>query len=132
MEVGVMNSSQTKPQKLLTEVELEMMNILWELGKGSVNDVLLASSRKLAYTSVSTILRILEQKGALTSQKAGRGHIYIPKIAKEDYETKTVKHIVDKVFDGEPRDLVLRLLGTEGLTQRDLKEIKSVIDERLS
>ena len=61
-------------EKLLTQVELEHMSILWKLGQGSVNDVLeaLPKGRPLAYTSVSTILRILEQKGYLSHKASGR------------------------------------------------------------
>ena len=70
--------------KLLTEVELELMTALWKLGEGSVADVLetLPKERKLAYTSVSTILRILEQKKVLKARKEGRGHVYVPMLEK--------------------------------------------------
>jgi len=125
--------SKNKIEKLLTDVELELMNILWRLGEGSVNDVLeeLPRERKLAYTSVSTILRILEQKEVLSSRKQGRGHIYIPLIKKNEYESKTVKHLVDKVFEGEPSALVLRLLDTKKLSAEDLSEIKKMLNERM-
>ena len=78
-----------RPVRLLTESELELMTILWRLRGGTVADVLAAlpSDRPLAYTSVSTILRILEQKGVLTTEKVGRGHRYLPAVAKGDYET---------------------------------------------
>ena len=125
--------SKNKNEKLLTDVELELMNILWRLGEGSVNDVLaeLPRERQLAYTSVSTILRILEQKEVLGSRKHGRGHIYTPCIKKDDYESKTVTHLVDKVFEGEPSALVLRLLDTTKLSEEDLKEIKKMLNERM-
>ena len=78
-------------EKLLTEVELELMTILWKKGEGSVADVIegLPKDRNLAYTSVSTILRILEQKGALKTRKEGRGHVYIPAL-------KKYRHIVSR------------------------------------
>lgn len=119
--------------KLLTEVELELMNIIWRLGEGSVNDVLsaLMSERKLAYTSVSTILRILEQKKILSSRKEGRGHIYFPLISKEKYEAKSLHHLVEKVFDGTPSSLVRRLLAAEKLSKEELKSIKALFNERL-
>src|SRR5689334_13213250 len=101
-------------EKLLTEVELELMTIVWKLGEATVADVLeqLPLDRTLAYTSVSTILRILEQKGALAARKEGRGHIYVPTIKKSEYEAKTVRHVVNKVFDGTPIALVKQLLDT--------------------
>lgn len=117
--------------KLLTETELELMTILWKLGEGSVADVItqLPPQRELAYTSVSTILRILEQKGALDTRKEGRGHIYIPKIQKSDYESKTLRHVVERVFDGTPVALVRQLLDSGDLNESDLIELQTLIDK---
>jgi predicted transcriptional regulator len=117
--------------KLLTETELELMTILWKLNEGSVSDVIehLPKERDLAYTSVSTIMRILEQKGVLKTRKEGRGHIYTPQLKKSDYEAKTVKHVVDRVFDGTPMALVRQLLDTVKLDESDLKELKKLIDK---
>ena len=121
-----------KSEKLLTEVELEMMNALWKRGSGTVNDVMesLSSDRKLAYTSVSTMLRILEQKGAVGSQKEGRGHIYLPKLRKSDYEKKSLQHLVTNVFEGAPFQLVQRLLEVESLTDEEIQNIKKLLKER--
>lgn len=126
-----MRKTKEAKDKLLTETELELMTILWKLGEGSVNDVLehLPKERNLAYTTVSTILRILEQKGVLKTRKEGRGHIYIPKIKKADYEAKTLKHVVDRVFDGTPVALVRQLLDTVKLNETELKELRKLIDE---
>ena len=122
----------SKVGKLLTEVELEMMNILWKRGSGTVNDVLqaLPPRRKLAYTSVSTMLRILEQKGALSSKKEGRGHTYFPELAKQEYETKSVQHLVTNVFGGAPSQLVQRLLEAESITEEELQSIRDLLKER--
>lgn len=117
--------------KLLTETELELMTLLWKLGEGTVSDVLqqLPKERELAYTSVSTILRILEQKGFLKTRKEGRGHVYTPQIKKSDYEIKTVKHVVERVFDGTPMALVRQLLDTTQLNEDDIKELKKLISK---
>lgn len=121
-----------KLQKLLTEVELEMMNALWKRGSGTVNEVLqeLPPDRKLAYTSVSTMLRILEQKGAVESQKEGRGHVYVPKLLREEYERKSLQHLVTHVFQGTPSQLVQRLLEADSLTDEELKNIRQLLKER--
>lgn len=117
-------------EKLLTDVELELISILWKIGEGSVNDVIsfLSPDRELAYTSVSTILRILEQKKVLTTRKEGRGHIYIPLLTKDEYEKKTLKHVVEKVFDS-PMALVKQLLDSNKLTEAELKEIKHLLSK---
>ena len=121
-----------EPGKLLTEVENELMQILWKLGEGSVGDVLaeLPPVRKLAYTSVSTIMRILEQKGVLSTRKEGRGHVYIPMLRKEQYEALTVRHVVDKVFAGTPMALVKQLLSTADLSPNELGEIRRLIRKK--
>jgi predicted transcriptional regulator len=118
--------------RLLTETELELMGILWALGEGTVHDVMsrLPESRKLAYTSVSTILRILEQKQALSSRKAGKGHIYFPRIEKSEYETTSLQHLLHRVFDDTPSALVKRLLEDSRLSEDDLSEIRNLLDQK--
>lgn len=118
--------------KLLTDVELELMTILWRKGEGSVNEVIeeLSKGRELAYTSVSTILRILEQKKVVKTRKEGRGHIYTPVLLRDEYEKKTLKHVVDKVFDGTPTALVKQLLDSTKLSDAELKEIKALIERK--
>jgi predicted transcriptional regulator len=123
--------SKGKEEKLLTEVELELMTILWRLGEGSVAAVLeeLPKGRDLAYTSVSTMLRILEQKGILKTRKEGRGHVYIPELSKSDYEAKTVKHVVERVFDGTPVALVKQLLNNVKMSKEELEELKKLLNQ---
>lgn len=127
-----MSKKDPKNSKMLTDVELELMTILWKLGGGTVSDVMsaLPEDRKLAYTSVSTMLRILEQKLVLSSRKEGRGHFYLPMIAKSDYEAKAVKHVVEKVFDGTPIALVKQLLNSGELDQNELNELKALLLEK--
>ncbi len=117
--------------KMLTDVELELMTILWKLGEGTVADVIdgLPRGRDLAYTSVSTILRILEQKGVLSTRKEGRGHIYVPTLQKTDYETKAVRHVVERVFEGTPIALVKQLIDAGSLNQNDLHELQTLINK---
>lgn len=121
-----------RPQRLLTEVELELMSILWRGGGATVADVLAAlpADRTLAYTSVSTILRILEQKAVVASEKVGRGHRYVPTMAKGDYEAFALDQVVGKVFGGQPLALVRRLVDTKGLTRKHVAALKALLDEK--
>ena len=125
------NTDQGK--KLLTETELELMTIVWRLGEGSVNDVIknLPEHRQLAYTSVSTILRILEKKNVLTSRKNGKSHIYTPALSKSDYEHRSLGHLLSNVFSGVPTSLVRTLVDSDELSPEDLTEIKKIISHRL-
>ncbi len=117
------------PQRALTATELEMMNVLWRLGPCTVSQVqaALRPERELAYTSVSTIIRILEQKGFVLSQKAGRGHLYSAAIAKEAYQALSLDHLVSKVFDDTPSLLVQRLLDSHRLSEQELAQIRALL-----
>lgn len=118
--------------KELTAVELEMMNVIWRIGPCSVAQVQeqLLPQRELAYTSVSTIVRILEQKGYVTSAKQGRGHVYGAAVSKESYQALSLKRIVRSVFDGAPSLLVQRLLASEALTPEELEQIRGLLREK--
>lgn len=119
-------------RKELTAVELEMMNIIWRIGPCSVAQVLerLKPQRELAYTSVSTVVRILEQKGYVTSAKEGRGHVYEAAVSKAMYQALSLKQLVSNVFDGAPSVLVQRLLDSEALTSEELAQIKALLLEK--
>ena len=119
-------------EKPLTATELEMMNVIWRIGPCSVLQVVeqLRPERELAYTSVSTIVRILEQKGYVISSKEGRGHMYEAAVSKEDYQRSTVQRMVTSVFDNTPALLVRRLLDTESLSSDDLAEICALLGKK--
>jgi len=125
---------QKKKAEFLTEVELEFMTELWALGSGSVRDVLarLAPERNLAYTSAATILRILEQKEFVVSEKQGKTFVYKPALTKDTYQTKTLRDLSDKLFDGTPASLVARLVDDQGMSEEALAEIRALLDRRLT
>ena len=84
----------------------------------------LAADRNLAYTSAATILRILEQKGFVTSEKKQKTLIYEPVLKREAYQSKTLRNISDKLFDGTPASLVARLVDDDG-SDRALVDAKT-------
>ncbi len=122
-----------KKNELLTEVELEFMTELWEIGEATVRDVLarLAPDRNLAYTSAATIMRILEQKGFVTSRKEGKTFVYTALLAKDEYQTRSLKNLSAKLFDNAPAALVARLVDDSDLTEEALSEIRDLLDRRL-
>lgn len=123
----------TKFEKPFTEVELEIMNVIWNLGDCTVKEVqtALQLTRDLAYTSVATMMKILEQKGALGSKKDDRVHTYRPVISREDYEVGSLRHLADNVFQGDPGAMVMRLLTESKITKEELQTIRKLLDERL-
>src|SRR5262245_44483026 len=110
------------------------MHIVWKQGEVSVADVLeaLPPERKLAYTSVSTVLRILEQKGVLGSRKVGRGHLYSALLPREAYEAHSVRHLVETVFEGTPSALVERLVEAVPLSPEEAAQIRKLLDSKRS
>ncbi len=122
-----------KTHEFLTEVELEFMTLLWEHGNGSVRDVLanMEPERDLAYTSAATILRILEQKNFVTSEKNGKILIYRPILTKDVYQSRLLKNLSAKLFDNTPAALVARLVDDEDLSQDALEEIRALLGRRL-
>jgi predicted transcriptional regulator len=109
-----------------------MMNVIWRLGSCTISQVQesLKPERELAYSSVSTIVRILEQKGFVTSAKAGRGHLYSAAMAKHDYQALSLERVVKQVFDDTPSLLVQRLLDSNSLTEKELGQIRSLLQKK--
>jgi predicted transcriptional regulator len=113
-------------ERLLTGAELDIMNQVWRLGSASVRQTMeaLGPDRKVAYTTVATFLRILENKGFLLSRKHYGVLCYTPKVAREAYESVSVRHLVTNVFQGAPAALANRLLDVEAWTPEDLRALR--------
>jgi predicted transcriptional regulator len=116
----------------LTPVEHELMEILWKLEQGTVRDVMsqLPRDRHLAYTSVSTILRILQQKKIIGAIKSGKQHIYQPLLSKEAYASHSVKKMVSQVFSGNSVNLVAYLVDKHGLSTEEIDAIQRLLAAR--
>jgi predicted transcriptional regulator len=115
----------------LTDAELEVMRAIWELEGGTVREVheRLNRNRPLAYTTVMTMLNILEEKGHLTRRKQGRAYLYQPVRPKSQVISGMIDDFLGKVFDGSARPLVLSLVKDQKLSEEDLEEIASMIRE---
>jgi predicted transcriptional regulator len=123
----------TQIEKPLTEVELELMNAIWDLGECTVKDVqtVLQKDRDLAYTSVATIMKILEQKGILNSRKNDRAHTYRSLISRAEYESTSLRHLAKNLFQSDPSSMVMRLLNDNKLSKEELQAIRRILDERM-
>jgi predicted transcriptional regulator len=117
---------------LLTDAELGLMLILWQIGEGTVHEVLAAvtKQRPMAYTTASTIIRILEKKGFVHSRKDGKAHIYTPSLTKQAYESRTLGHVVQRLFENTPVSLVARLIDDHRLTPDEIRELKKLLDAK--
>ena len=114
--------------KTLTKAEEEIMLILWRLGKGYVRDILKEIPEpKPAYTTVSTLVRILESKGAVSHQSIGRNHLYFPVVEMDAYKSSEVKTLVSNYFKGSFPSLVQFFAEKGKLSQADLAELENLV-----
>lgn len=123
---GTMRKSLTP----LGETEMEVLNHVWELGEAPVSEVQkrILDTREVAYTTIMTVMKNLADKGYLKYRKEGKTYIYSAAIKPEDVRYNLVDRLVDKVFKGSPKDLVMALVKNENLTDKERKEIKKMID----
>jgi len=116
---------------VFTDRELDIMNALWETGGATASEVQKRLEDNLAYNTVLTMLRILEEKGYLRHEEEGRAFRYIPRVARKTAKASAVKRLVRKLFDGEAKLLATELVANRALTDEDLRELRALLDERL-
>jgi predicted transcriptional regulator len=117
----------------LTDVELELMQLIWGLEECTIREVYeaLPKNRDLAYTTVATMIKILEQKGAVSCKKGDRAITVKPRIQRSEYEVASLKHLNEIVFQGNATTMVTRLLDEGELTTDELHSLRKLLDERL-
>jgi BlaI family transcriptional regulator, penicillinase repressor len=119
-----------RPSPTLTEAELRIMEVLWRLERATVAEVTEAlGPPPLAYNSVLTTLRILEQKGHVTHEEAGRAFVYQPLVAREVAAGSAVKNVVEKFFGNSTSALALRLIESERPSNDELARLRSLIEQ---
>lgn len=116
-----------KPKRF-TKGELRIMKVLWRLQRASVADVVAALPKPpLAYTTVLTMLRILEQKGAVKRELDGRAHIYFPAVKEDDAARNAIGDIVQSFFKNSKTALAMRLIAEEKPDTEELAHLKALI-----
>lgn len=107
------------------------MNVLWVRGSATVSEVLDELRDELAYTTVLTILRRLEEKGHVRHDAEGKAHRYVPLVQREEAQDSAVQRLTRKLFFDSPELLMNRLLRKGTLTEDQLRELRALVDERL-
>ena len=115
--------------KPLTDLELEIMQVLWDAGPANVQTVQERLKRPLAYTTVQTMLNILHRKGKVKRTLKDRAYFYRPTVTQGQVVRQTVSDIVDRLFGGSAEDLVLSLVKTKQLTPEKLAKLQRLINE---
>src|ERR1700730_12676278 len=113
----------------LTEQELEIMKVIWRLEKATVRQVYenMLERRRIAYTTVMTMMNIMEQKGYLKKQQQDRAYVYQPSKPQKQVIRSMVREFVDRVFNGSAEPLLVHLVADRRLTENDLEEIRRTI-----
>jgi BlaI family transcriptional regulator, penicillinase repressor len=119
-----------KPSRTLTEAELPIMDVLWQKGAGTVQQVMdwLPAKPALAYNSVLTTVRTLERKGYLRHVKQGRAHVYQPLIGRRDATRSEIRHLVSRFFRNSQEALVLNILEDEGIEAGELERLREMLE----
>ncbi len=115
----------------LTRRELDVMSVVWELGSATVGEVLERLGENLAYTTVLTVLRTLETKGAVRHEKDGKAYRYYALVESGHVGDRAIDRLLDKVYQGSREMLIAHLVEDEGLSPPELKRIRRLLDRRL-
>lgn len=119
-----------KKSNTLTEAELRLMKILWRRGDSAVNDLVAAmpDGESLAYNSVLTTIRILEQKGYVEHRQEGRAFVYRPCVAEQEASRSEMRHLMGRFFGNSRERLLLSLLGDDEVSAEELQRLKDAIE----
>ncbi len=114
-----------------TDRELDVMNVLWDAGSATVAEVRERLSDDLAYTTVLTVLRTLDQKGYVAHIGEGRAHRYRPLVKRAAAGRSALRRLVEKVFDGSPELLLTQLVSDKNLSDEELRRLRKLLADRL-
>jgi predicted transcriptional regulator len=121
-----------RPKPVLTDQELEIMKIVWHRGQVTVRDVYeeLLAKRKIAYTTVMTMMGILESKKYLRKSQEERAYVYKPTRPQTEVVSGMVRDFVNRLFNGSAKPLMVHLAENEQFTPEELAEIRRLLQEK--
>ena len=116
--------------RAMSPAETEILRLVWQLGAATVQQVheALPSRRQVAYKTVQTLLRRLEEKGYLTHKTEGKAHVFCPAVKREAVVKRTVLDFLDRLFGGDPRPLMQFLAEDGRIDAADIEELRRLID----
>ncbi|CAN5245023.1 BlaI/MecI/CopY family transcriptional regulator [soil metagenome] len=112
----------------LTQRELDIMSVLWELGEATVNEVRERVDPDLAYTSISSMIRTLEMKGYVSHRRGeGKTHVYFPVVDAEAAGESALARILDKIYGGSPIKLLAHLVDQKRLSEKERERMRELL-----
>ena len=120
-----------KPSPTLTDGEVRLMNVLWRTGHATVSEVVASLPKRppVAYNTVQTLLRILEDKGYVAHEQVGRRFVYRPVVEQNLARRRALGHLVKSLFDDSPSLLVLNVLDDGRLEKTEVERLKKLIGD---
>jgi predicted transcriptional regulator len=114
-----------------SEVELAILHVLWERGPSTVREVhgRVGVARKTGYTTVLKLMQIMAGKGMVERERSGRSHVYRARVGRVGTQGRLLKDLLDRVFLGSGKDLVMQALSSRRASSQDIAEIRSLLDE---
>lgn len=120
-----------RASETLTGAELRIMQVLWQKGPATVQQILdgLTVDPPLAYNSVLTTIRILERKGYVEHSPEGRAHVYRPVVEQAEASRSEIRHLMGRFFRNSHKDLVLNILEDHGIAPEELERLRKMLDQ---
>lgn len=118
--------------KEITKAQEEVLRALWEIKEGAVGDILEAlPDPKPAYTTVATVIKVLEKKGYVIHRTFGKTHVYQPAVSKGDYAQHVIKDSLKGLFNGSLPQLVSTFVNNREVSLRELEELKELVEKEI-
>lgn len=123
---------QRRVERKLGDMELQILNVLWERGQSTVREVLdrLRVEPRPAYTTVLTMMRLMHEKGYLDRRERGRAHVYQSKLREKPTKRNLLEGLIDTAFQGSAEALMVRLIEDEKLSPAEIERVKKLIAEQ--
>ncbi len=115
-----------------TERELEALKVLWHQGEATVREVcdaMNAAGEELAYTTVLSLLQVMEQKGLVDHRREGKAYVYLPKVEREKTLGDLAAGFLERVFDGSLDEYLVHALGTRKVSKREFDQLEEMVAE---
>jgi predicted transcriptional regulator len=117
---------------ILTRQELQIMKVVWELGNATVKEVcdIMSQTKPVAYTTILTLMGILEEKGALNHTRAGRAFVYTPVLSRQQATRNQVRDVINRFFDGRPTALIEDIIENEAISADKMDVVRSLAESK--
>lgn len=112
-----------------TDSELQILRVLWKLGRGTVKQVHAALGENAAYTTVLTFLQNMTEKGIVKRDETSRAHVYEPAYSQEKTQQALIRNLMRKAFEGSSAHLVVQALSSQTISKKELEKIRDLIDQ---